>query len=91
MRSVDENTPAGVNIGAPVAASDDDNDTLTYSLDDTGRATFDIVATTGQLQTKAASGLRNWDQQLHRGSSPSADPFGLNDTIDGHHRRQQRR
>ena len=32
MRSVDENTRAGVNIGAPVAATDDDRDPLTYSL-----------------------------------------------------------
>ena len=54
MRSVNENTAPGVNIGAPVAATDDDNDTPTYSLDVPSRATFDIVATTGQLRTKAA-------------------------------------
>ena len=54
MRSVDENTVAGVNIGAPVAATDPENDTLTYSLDAVGAESFDIVAATGQLQTKAA-------------------------------------
>ena len=54
LRNVDENTVAGVNIGEPVAATDDDNDTLTYSLDVTSLASFDIVATTGQLRTKAA-------------------------------------
>ena len=53
-RNVDEKTAAGVNIGDPVAADDDENDTLTYTLDVPSRATFDIVATTGQLQTKAA-------------------------------------
>ena len=53
MRSVDENTPAGENIGVPIAATDGDNDSLTYSVDAFSRATFDIVPTTGQLQTKA--------------------------------------
>ena len=60
-RDVDENTPADTNIGEPVAATDPENDTLTYSLDVPSRATFNMVATTGRLQTKAASGLRNWD------------------------------
>ena len=53
-RSVDENTPAGTDIGLPVTATDADGDTLTYSLDAPSLATFDIVSTTGQLQTKAA-------------------------------------
>ena len=51
QRSVFENTPAGVDIGEPVAARDDEGDTLTYSLS-SGGANFDIVETTGQLQTK---------------------------------------
>ena len=51
-RNVDENTRAGVNIGEPVAA--DDDDTLTYSLDTAGAESFDIVSTTGQLRTKAS-------------------------------------
>ena len=54
-RSVAENTTAGVNIGLPVAATDpDDGDTLTYALSGADAASFDIVATSGQLQTKAA-------------------------------------
>ena len=52
-RDVDENTARGVNIGEPVTATDPNNDTLTYSLDVPSRATFNMVATTGQLQTKA--------------------------------------
>ena len=52
-RSVFENTPAGRDIGEPVAARDDDGDTLTYSLS-SGGADFDIVAATGQLRTKVA-------------------------------------
>ena len=53
-RSVDENTGAGVDIGDPVAATDVDDDTLTYSLGGTDSAAFDIDSTSGQLRTKAA-------------------------------------
>ena len=53
-RSIAENTAAGANIGTPVAATDVDGNTLTYTLGGTDAASFDIVSTTGQLQTKAA-------------------------------------
>ena len=53
-RSVPENTPPGANIGAPVSATDDDGDTLTYSLEGTDADSFDIDPATGQLITKAA-------------------------------------
>ena len=53
-RSVAENTAAGENIGSPVTATDPDADTLTYSLDSAGAASFDIDTSTGQLKTKAA-------------------------------------
>ena len=53
-REVAENTPAGRNLGAPVAASDP-GDVLTYSLDSGNDASaFDINRVTGQLSTKAA-------------------------------------
>ena len=52
-RSIAENTAPGVNIGTPVAATDADNDTLTYSLGGTDAESFSIVSTTGQLQTNA--------------------------------------
>ncbi len=51
-RSVAENTEAGENIGGPVAAVDDDGDSLTYSLGGTDAGSFDIVAPSGQLLTK---------------------------------------
>ena len=54
-RQVDENTAAGQNIGAPFSATDPDaGETLTYSLVGTDAASFDIVATSGQLRTKDA-------------------------------------
>ena len=52
-RSVAENTGMGQPIGDPVAATDGDNDRLTYTLDETAAASFDIDETTGQLRTKA--------------------------------------
>ena len=53
-RSVAENTSANVNIGNAVAATDPENDTLTYTLSGTDAASFDIESTTGQLKTKSA-------------------------------------
>ena len=69
-RSVDENTPPGVNIGDPISATDGDEDgadnddiefgdTLTYSLSGTDAASFDIDALTGQLITKAPLDFEN--------------------------------
>ena len=53
-RSVDENTPAGMNIGTAIAAEDDDNDPLTYSISGADAAPFDVVESSGQLQTSGA-------------------------------------
>ena len=64
-RSVAENTPAGANIGEPVAASDFNRDTLTYSLRGLGSDLFDLDASSGQLLTKDGPGLRD-RVELHR-------------------------
>ena len=53
VRSIPENTAAGVDIGAAVAARDADLDTLTYTLDAAGAASFGIDSSSGQLKTKA--------------------------------------
>ena len=53
-RGVAENTATGLDIGDPVAATDTENDPLTYSLDTTGATSFDIDESSGQLRTKAA-------------------------------------
>ena len=52
-RSVAENTAPGANIGAAVAADDDDGDTLAYSLTGADAAAFDLDVASGQLSTKA--------------------------------------
>ncbi len=49
-RSIPENTPAGINVGAPVSAEGDG--TLTYTLSGPDAASFTIVPTTGQVRTR---------------------------------------
>ena len=49
-RSIRENTREGANLGAPVRATDANNDRLTYSIPSSDY--FEINAATGQLRTK---------------------------------------
>ena len=79
-RDVDEHTPADTNIGAPVTATDPNNDILTYSLDLTSRATFNIVATTGRLQTKAALDYET-GTLTYTVTVTATDPAGETDTV----------
>ena len=51
VRTVPENSPAGTSIGDPVTATDDDGDTLTYTLEGDDAASFAIDASTGQITT----------------------------------------
>ena len=54
-RSVAENTASSRNIGTAIAATDaNSGDTLRYTLGGTDMASFAIVSTSGQLQTRAA-------------------------------------
>ena len=50
-----ENSAGGTNVGLPVTAADADADTLTYSLEGTDAASFQIVSTNGQIQTKSGA------------------------------------
>ena len=58
-REVAENTEAGKTVGSPIVATDDDDETLTYTLTDVGdlttvgdSANFSIDWGTGQIMTK---------------------------------------
>ena len=50
-RSVLENSAGGIDVGAPVTATDADADTLAYTLEGTDAASFTIVSGTGQIKT----------------------------------------
>ena len=61
---VAENTGAGMNVGAPVAARDPDNDTMTYTLSgSTDDGSFSIDSGTGQIKVGAATML-NYEDEL---------------------------
>ncbi len=53
MRSVAENSGGSTNVGAPVTATDIDNDQLTYTLEGIDVASFTIVSTSGQIRTRS--------------------------------------
>ena len=78
-RSVAENTAAGENIGDPVAATDPNNDTLTYTLGGTDAESFDIEESSGQLQTKAA--LDYETKTSYTVEVTATDPSGASATI----------
>ena len=78
-RSVVENTAADENVGAPVAATDNNGDTLTYALDGTDAASFDIDPLTGQLMTQEA--LDYETKNSYEVTVTATDPEGASDII----------
>ena len=53
-RDVDENTPAGENVGSSVSATDGDTTTLTYRLEGPHADLFNLDTRSGQIRTKAS-------------------------------------
>ncbi len=56
-RSIAENSAVGSNVGAPVTATDQDGDTLTYSLTGTDADKFEINSSTGQITVGSNTSL----------------------------------
>ena len=79
-REIEENREAAQSIGDPVTATDPNvGDTLTYSLGGTDGASFGIVRSSGQLQTKAS--LDREEQDVHIVTVTATDPSGLSATV----------
>ena len=76
-RSIRENTRAGANLGAPVRATDGNNDRLTYSIPPS--IYFEIDASSGQLRTKAE--LDHEDRSTHAVTVTATDPGGGTGTV----------
>ena len=76
-RSIRENLRAGSNVGAPVTATDGNNDRLTYSI--AASDEFEIVESTGQLRTRAE--LDHEGREQHFVTVTATDPGGLTDTV----------
>ena len=80
-RSVPENSVTNVNVGLPLAATDQDNDTLTYTLGGTDAVSFEIVASSGQLQTKEGVTYNYEAKASYSVTVTATDPDSAADSI----------
>ena len=78
-RSVAENTPAKQSIGAPVTASDEDQELLLYTLGGPDADSFGISRINGQLTTKAE--LDYETKNTYTVVVTATDPSGAADSI----------
>ena len=78
---VPENSGGGINIGTPITATDRDRDTLTYSLEGTDAANFEIVSASGQIQTKADVDYNHEAKERHSVTVKAVDGRGGSDTV----------
>ena len=81
-REVAENSAAGVDVGSPVTATDTDTgDTLTYTLEGTDAASFNIDASSGQIQTETGVTYDHELQPEYSVTVKADDGNGGTDTI----------
>ena len=77
-----ENTAANTNIGAALpAATDGDNDPLTYTLEDADAASFDFNAATRQLSTKSGVTYDHETKPSYSVTLKAEDGNGGSDTL----------
>ena len=80
-RTVPDSTAPRGNVGAPVAATDPDNDTLTYTLGGTDAASFRINSGTGQITVGTGTTLNARTKDTYTVVVTATDPSGESDTI----------
>ena len=85
-RTIDETVAAATvqtaaNIGAAITATDNDNDTLTYTLEGTHRNKFTIVSTSGQLRTKVGESYDYEADTSYSVTIKADDSNGGTDTV----------
>ena len=80
-RSVAENTAAGQNVGAALTATDADSDTLTYTLEGTDAASFDIVSGSGQIRTRTGVTYNHEAKSTYTVVVKADDGNGGTDTV----------
>ena len=78
-RSVNENVAPGTDVGAAVTATDEDNDTITYSL--TGSSDFTIDSGTGQISVAAQTVINYEETSSYTVTVKAADADDDSDTI----------
>ena len=80
-RSVPENSPPGTGVGEPVAATDADNDALTYSISGTDASLFRIDSAGGQITVRPGTVLDYETRSSYAVTVTASDPSGASDTI----------
>ena len=91
-REVPENSAAGTAVGAPIMASDLNDDVLVYSLEGADAASFEIDSSTGQIRLKDGAALNHEAKNSYSVTVRVADgvdgdgnaetgPFAIDDTI----------
>ncbi len=81
IRSVSENASEGTDIGAPITATDADNDSLTYTLGGTDAALFAIDSRTGQITVGAGTILDYETRMSYTVVVTATDQSGERDEI----------
>ena len=78
-REVGENTAAGMPIGDPVTATDNEGNALTYSMSGDDAASLTIGRTSGQIRTKDALDYET-EPNTYTVTVTATDPAGLSET-----------
>ena len=78
-RQVDENSPGGTSVGAPVTATDANGDAVSYSL--AGNGDFAVDPDSGQLSVADGAALDFETQPSHSLTVTALDPHGDSDRI----------
>ena len=81
-RSVADGATAGDNVGAPVEATDADNDTLTYTLSGADMASFAIDDASGQITVATGVTLDAATMATYVVTVTATDPSGAMDMVD---------
>ena len=82
-RSIPENIPAGINVGAPVSAVGGDTlSTLTYTVGGPDALSFDMVPETGQIRTREGVTYDYENKKYYSVAVGVEDGAGNSDTID---------
>ncbi|MDE0682597.1 MAG: DUF4955 domain-containing protein, partial [Candidatus Poribacteria bacterium] len=81
IRSFDDSTSAGQDIGNPISATDPDGDSLTYRLSGPDANSFTIVPSSGQLQTKAGVTYNYKTKPVYSVIVGAADSRGGTDAV----------
>ena len=75
-------TYAYPNVGAVVAATDPNDDTMTYSLGGADAGSFDIMQGNGQITVKTATELDLESKATYMVTVTATDPGNLSDSVD---------